>query len=378
MKIPLSLPHIGKSEKKIALDILNSLWLTHGKYNLKFEKAFANYIGCKYAVSLNSCTSALEVSLKALGIKKGDDVVVPSFTWVSSANAIVTVGANPIFCDCDIQTRNVTGKDLEKVITKKTKALMIVHYGGQPCNMDEIIKVTKKYKIHLIEDSAETLGAEWKKKKTGSFGVGCFSFFPTKNITTGEGGMITSNDKKFINKCKMYIAHGIDKTTLQREKLKKNWLKEAKLPGHNFRLSNLLAGIGLEQLKKINLLNRKRINLAKIYIKLINLNKLPVIPPQTNKNATHVYQTFSVLVNSKIRTNLLNFLNKNQIGASVHFTPPVHLQKFYKTFKSSKNNLKKTEYLSKSIISLPLYPSMKNRDVEYIINKLKEYFKKNG
>ena len=126
------------------------------------------------------------------------------------------------------------------------------------------------------------------------------------------------------------------------------------------------------------LLNRKRINLAKIYIKLINLNKLPVIPPQTNKNATHVYQTFSVLVNSKIRTNLLNFLNKNQIGASVHFTPPVHLQKFYKTFKSSKNNLKKTEYLSKSIISLPLYPSMKNRDVEYIINKLKEYFKKNG
>ena len=131
---------------------------------MKFEKAFANYIGCKYAVSLNSCTSALEVSLKALGIKKGDDVVVPSFTWVSSANAIVTV-EQPIFCDCDIQTRNVTGKDLEKVITKKTKALMIVHYGGQPCNMDEIIKVTKKYKIHLIEDSAETLEENGKKKK---------------------------------------------------------------------------------------------------------------------------------------------------------------------------------------------------------------------
>ena len=205
----------------------------------------------------------MEVSLKALGVKKGDDVIVPSFTWVASANAIVTVGANPIFCDSDIQTRNVRASDIEKVITKKTKALMIVHYGGQPCNMDEILKITKKYRIHLIEDSAETLGGKWKKKKTGSFGTGCFFIFPTKNITTGEGGMITSNDKNFINKCKMYIAHGIDKTTLQRETIKKNWFKEAKIAGHNFRLSNLLAGIGLEQLKKLDRLNSRRVSIGK-------------------------------------------------------------------------------------------------------------------
>ncbi len=378
MKIPLSLPDIGNSEKKIALEILNSLWLTHGKYNVKFEKAFANYIGCKYAVSLNSCTSALEVSLKALGIKKGDDVIVPSFTWVASANSIVTVGANPIFCDSDIQTRNVRASDIEKVITKKTKAVMIVHYGGQACNMDEILKITKKRKIHLIEDSAETIGGKWKKKKTGNFSIGCFSFFPTKNITTGEGGMITSNDKNFINKCKMYIAHGIDKTTLQRETIKKNWLKDAKIAGHNFRLSNLLAGIGLVQLKKLDYLNKKRISLAKKYINLIKKNKLPLVPPYKHKDATHVYQTFSVIVDHKIRDQLLDFLNQNKIGASVHFAPPVHLQKFYKKFKSSKNNLKNSEYLSKSLISLPIYPSMKTKELKFIIQKLKEYFFKNG
>ena len=150
--------------KKIALEILNSLWLTHGKYNVKFEKAFANYIGCKYAVSLNSCTSALEVSLKALGVKKGDDVIVPSFTWVASANAIVTVGANPIF-ETLIFKQECRASDIEKVITKKTKALMIVHYRGQPCNMDEILKITKKYRIHLLRIVQKLLEENGKKRK---------------------------------------------------------------------------------------------------------------------------------------------------------------------------------------------------------------------
>lgn len=374
MKIPLSLPDIGIKEKKIAIKILDSLWLTHGIYNLKFEQEFAKYIGCKYAVSLNSCTSALEVSLKALGIKNGDEVVVPTFTWVSSANAIVSVGAKPIFCDSDINTRNVRSEDIEKVITKKTKAVMIVHYGGQPCNMDDINRVVKKYRIKLIEDSAETLGAKWKNKKTGSFGIGCFSFFPTKNITTGEGGMITSNNKKFIEKCKKYVAHGIDKSTLQREKIKKNWIKEAVIPGHNFRLSNLLAGIGFEQLKKLDSLNNKRIKLAKKYIELINSSNLPIKTPFIQKNASHVFQTFSILVDQTIRDELLIYLNKNNIGASVHFTPPVHLQKYYKVKKRKK--FINAEYLSNASISLPLYPSMKEKHLNYTVKKLQNFFKK--
>ena len=164
---------------------------------MEFENKFSKYIGCKYSLSLNSCTSALELAIKVNGLKRNDEVIVPSFTWVSSINAIINSGATPVLCDSDIDTKNVTADHLEKN-NKKTKALMIVHYGGQICDMGKILKLVKKYRLILIEDSAETIGSKWRNKMSGSFGTGCFSFFPTKNITTGEGGMITTNSKNFM------------------------------------------------------------------------------------------------------------------------------------------------------------------------------------
>tara|TARA_B100000925_G_C22000714_1_gene471154 strand:- start:932 stop:2071 length:1140 start_codon:yes stop_codon:yes gene_type:complete len=373
-KIPLCVPSIGRNELKIASEILKSKWLTHGKYNDLFEQNFAKYIGVKYALSLNSCTSALELAIKANGLKKKDEVIVPSFTWVASANAILNGGATPVFCDSDIETRNTTARHIEKCITKKTKAIMIVHYGGQCCDMDGILKLVRKYDLILIEDSAETIGSKWKNRMAGSFGIGCFSFFPTKNITTGEGGMITSNDKKFIDKCKLLIAHGIDKTTYQREYATKPWIKISVLAGHNYRLSNLLAGIGFEQLKRINKLNTKRVKVAKKYYKVLGKLKeiqLPIFKKYTN----HTFQTFSILVPKKDRENLLIYLNLKGIGASVHFTPALHQQRLFKKHKRKKINLKNSEIISDSSISLPIYPDMKDSDIYYVCKNIIDYFK---
>ncbi len=372
-KIPLCIPSIDDKEYKVLKKILKSKWLTHGHYNDLFEKNFAKYLGVRYALSLNSCTSALELSIKANNLKKTDEVIVPSFTWVASANAIINGGATPVFCDSDLNTRNTTAENIEKCITKKTKALMIVHYGGQTCEMDKILKLVKKYKIILIEDSAETIGSKWKNKMAGSFGIGCFSFFPTKNITTGEGGMITSNNKKFIDKCKLLIAHGIDKSTLQRESIKKPWIKISVLPGHNFRLSNLLAGIGYEQLKKLDKLNLQRKKAASKYFKYLK-NVPQITLPFTSKFATHTYQTFAILVHPKKREGMLEFLNSKGIGATVHFTPALHQQKLFRKYRKKNTSFSNAEMISARTVSLPLYPSMKDKDIIYVCNNLKKFF----
>ena len=218
MLIPLSKPSFSKLEEKTILKVIKSGWLTHGKYNEKFEKYFKSYIGSKYCLSLNSCTSALVLAIKCQNII--GEVIVPSFTWLSSANAIILAGATPVFCDSDLKTRNVKKEHIEPLITNKTEAIMIVHYGGQSCEMDEIINLCNKYKLKLIEDSAETIGGTWKKKYAGSWGIGCFSFFPTKNITTGEGGIITCSNKKLYELFKSNAAHGIKTQSYEREKYK--------------------------------------------------------------------------------------------------------------------------------------------------------------
>ena len=194
MKIPLCKPSIDKSELRQIIKSLKSPWLTHGPNNLEFEKRFRNKFKTNYAVSMNSCTSALECAVLCLG-KKGE-IIIPSFTWVSTANSIINSGCIPVFADIDLDSRNIDPDSIIKKITKKTIAIMVVHFGGLPCNMDKILRICSKFKLQLIEDSAETLGATFKGKFTGSFGMGCFSFFPTKNITTTEGGMLTVKTKK--------------------------------------------------------------------------------------------------------------------------------------------------------------------------------------
>ena len=235
--------------------------------------------------------------------------------------------------------------------------------------MDNILKLTKKRKIELIEDSAETLGATWKKKYTGSFGIGCFSFFPTKNITTCEGGMLTTNSMERYIEIKKLIAHGINK-----DKKKHFWNREADLAGHNYRLPNHLAGLGISQFRQLSKFNKQRKKIAKKYDNFFKKLSDKFHVQKVNSNLTHSYQMYSILINSKYRNKLLYYLKKNNIEASVHFDPPLHQQRYLKKYYKKLPN---TEKLTKEIITLPIYPRLKQRDLNRIFKVIKIWYKKN-
>ncbi len=369
MKIPLCKPSIDNDEIKLVSKSLKSNWLTHGPYNQKFEELFNKKFNNKYSIAMNSCTSALECAVKSLGVK--GEIIIPSFTWVSTANAVLNCGSKPVFADIDFKTRNINLKNIKKCITSKTVAIIVVHFAGLPCDMIEISKYCKKNNIKIIEDSAETLGAKVNNKFTGTFGVGCFSFFPTKNITTTEGGMLTTNNKNTYNYVKKLIAHGIDKN------IKKNfWYRVAVLPGHNFRMPNHLAAIGYSQLKKIKKFNNARNNIANLYNLELSKPFYKINVPYIPKGFTHSFQMYTITVNAKIRNKLLNFLKKNNIEASAHFDPPLHSQNYLK--KYNKKKLPITEKLSKEIITLPIFPDMTKKEVFYVIKIIKKFYKINN
>ena len=369
--VPLSKTDLTKQEMSNVMEVLESGWLAPGKYNNLFEESFSEFIGSKYALSMNSCASALEVSIKVNDIK--GEVIVPSFTWVASVNAIVNHGATPVFCDIDPETRNTTAEHIELLITEKTEAVMVVHIGGQPCDMTKINELCKKYNLLLIEDSAETLGAKVDGKQSGSFGFGCFSFFPTKNITTGEGGMFTCNDEQIYKKAKSLIGHGIGSTTFERNN-KIAWYRDAVTAGHNFRMSNIHAAIGYAQFQRLEEMNEKRVKAASLYNELILEKKLPVTIPKVIENADHVYQMYTVTVESNLRNKLVTELNKLGVGASVHFDPPVHKQEYYKDFEI-RESLENTELLSNSIVTLPMFSSITDEEIYYVVECLEKILK---
>ncbi len=366
--IPLCPPNVGDEELQAVKEVLNSGWLAEGPKNKEFEEQFAKYIGVTEAVTLNSCTAALFLAVKGLGIK--GEVILPSFTFVASANAIVTAGATPVFAEVEYDTCNVDAADIERRITPRTEAIMPVHFGGQAVDMDAIMNIAAKHKLAVIEDSAETIGGTFKNKKTGAFATGCFSFFPTKNMTTGEGGMLTTNDHQLAEKVRALAGHGISKSTLQREKEKKPWLRSAMYAGYNFRLSNILAAIGVEQLKKLDAMNRMRREHA-AYLSKGLAGVAGIELPVEKQDRLHVYQMYTIKV-KKNRDEIVLKLREKGIGASVHFDPPVHLQAFYQeNYGIKKGDFPITERIADSIITLPMYPTMKQSDLDFIVETVK-------
>lgn len=366
MKIPLSKIYIDNNEINAVEQVLKSGWLTHGPKNEEFEKMFVDYIGVKQAITMNSCTSALQLAINAQGIT--GEIIVPSFTFVASVNAIITAGARPVFTDIEYDTCNIDALKIEKSISNNTQAIMVVHYGGQSCDMDPILDIARKHKLIVIEDSAETIGGEYKGKKTGSFATACFSFFPTKNITTGEGGMLTTNDDILAEKVRALKGHGILTTAS---------LRSADYAGYNFRMSNILAAIGVEQLKRIEELNARRREHAAYLTE--KLSKIPEIQtPVERKFNKHVYQMYTIKVGEEInRDEVVKGLRKAGIGASVHFDPPVHLQPFYKKAGHTGKELPVTEKVAKTIITLPMYPQLKIKELDYIINQVQKIIYEN-
>jgi perosamine synthetase len=372
-EVPLCRPSIKQGEIDAVVETLESGWLAHGEYNHKLEEAFAELLGVPHAISMNSCTSALDIALKVHGIK--GEVVLPSFTFVATANVVVTNGATPVFCEVDEATRNATAGTIAEKITPQTEAVIVVHYGGQPCQMDDIVTLCQDHGLLLIEDSAETIGATWRGKKAGSFGLGCFSFYPTKNITTSEGGVLTCFDDEVDQKARALISHGIFGTTFAREKAERPWFRAAEMAGHNFRMPNPLAALGYHQLLRLDEMNAQRVALAARYDELLAEFAPLISPPVTAEGATHVYQMYTVMVNDGSRDAIVNSMRERGVGASVHFDPPVHMQPFYRINYEVDGPMAVTEKLARHLITLPIYPDMSREDQDWVVECLRNALK---
>jgi len=371
-KIPLSDIDLDDEEIEAVTKVLRSKWLSMGPVTQKFEKEFADYLGVKHAFGVSSGTAALHIALKALGIEEGDEVIVPSLTFVATANSVLYCGANPIFADIiSLNNFNISPDDILEKITNKTKAITVVHYGGYPCDMDAIMEIAKAHNLKVIEDAAHAPGAEYKGKKCGTIGdVGCFSFFANKNLVTGEGGMIVTNDDALAEKIRMIRSHGMTTLTWDRHKGHAHSYDVVDM-GFNYRINEIASAIGLIQLRRLDGNNEKRREIVEEYKK--RLEKISGISvPFKNYKEKPSYHILPILLAEDIsRNEFIDKLKEKGIQTSIHY-PPIHLFTYYrKKFGFEEGILPKTEYVGEHEVTLPLYPGMREENVEYIINHIR-------
>ena len=345
-------------EKNILKEIkkvLNSNNYILGKQVKKFEKNFSKLNNSKFCVGVSSGTDALIIAIKSLDIGYKDKILVPSHTAPATIASIIEVGAHPIFVDVN-EEFNIDENKLPKKLNSKVKAIIAVHLYGNPCNMDLILKFAKKYNLKVIEDCSQAHFAEFKKKKVGNFGdLACYSFYPTKNVSAiGDAGAVITNSNKYFKKCKLIRQYG--------------WIKKnvSVINGSNKRLDEIQAAILNVKLKKSNLFTKKRIGIAKQYLSRIKNQNL--LLPKINSNKKHVFHLFVLRITNNKREKCINLLKKHNINPAIHYDIPNHKQKIYK--KYSNKSLKFTEYISSELLSLPIYPFLKQKDLNKIINVL--------
>lgn len=372
MKIPFGKPIIGKAEFNSIKKVLNSSRLVHGSKTEEFEKSFSNFVGGGFATSLSSCTSGLHLANIILGIGTNDEVLVPSLSHVATVHAVEYVGAKPIFVDADVKTGNIDLDLLQPKVTSKTKALVVVHYLGLPLNMDKVTQFCKKNKIFLIEDCALALGSRFKKKHVGLFGeIGAFSFYPVKHITTAEGGMVISKNKKIIDKVKKFKAFGYDRPLNQRII---PGMYDVNLLGYNFRMNEIEAAIGLEQLKRLpSFIKKRKTNMSTYKSKIKNIKNIRLIDNDLNKVINSYYCAVIMLENSlkTKRNQILKILVNKGIGCSIYYPGPIPNYKFYKKkYKINVNEFKNASLFSNSSISLPLGPHINKSEINFICQQL--------
>lgn len=377
--IPLAKPCIGKEEIDSVVKTIKSGWLTFGPKTKQFEDEIARYIGCKNAIAVNSCTAALHLSLVALDIGSDDEVITSPLTFCSTINIIVHTGAKPVLVDIDKETYNIDHNLIEEKITSKTKAIIPVHYAGQPCEMGKLMQIARKQGLYVIEDAAHAIGSEYKGKKIGTIGnTTCFSFYATKNLTTGEGGMITTNDDELADKLRIIRLHGMDRDAWKRYTKKNSWYYEVKCAGWKYNMTDIQAAIGLVQLKKLDRMNERRRELAYYYNKrLAEISGL--IIPKEEPNVKHVYHLYPLLVeplkHGANREELIKHLAANNIGTSVHFIPVYHHPFYKKNYSFQQSDYPNTEWVYEREVSLPLYPKLKEEEIDYITTKIKDFFR---
>jgi perosamine synthetase len=349
--IPISKPMIGREEIKAVKEVLESGMLAQGEVVEEFEDKFAAYIGVNYAIATNSGTAALHTALAAMGIKNGDEVITTSFSFFATASCVLMQNAKTVFVDIEPRTYNINQFEIEDKISERTKAIIPVHLYGQPCKMKEIMDIAEERNLTVIEDAAQAHGAEYDGKKIGSIGnISVFSFYSTKNIITGEGGMITTNDEGIAESARMIRNHG------QRER----YLHECL--GYNYRMTNIAAAIGLAQLKKLDKLNERRISNARYYNKRLNADK-PYIAP----NVKHVFHQYTIRV--KEREKFLEHLEKNGVGYGIYYPVTLSRQPLF----NSGSFFREAELASKEVVSIPVHPSLSKEEVKRVAEVVNSY-----
>lgn len=374
--LPFHQYSIGEEEKQSILNSIDSGWITTGPKTKQFESDFAKYIGCKHAIALNSCTAGLHLSLVSNNISTGDEVIVPTMTFTSSANVVIHAGATPILADINEKTLNIDVSKIEEKITARTKAIIPVHLAGQPCEMDEIEKIAKKYNLIIIEDAAHATESFYKNRKIGNISqITNFSFYATKNLCTAEGGMLTTNDDALAEKIRILSLHGLSKDAWKRYSNEGYKHYDVIYAGYKYNMTDIQSSLGIEQLKKLAGFSKIREKHKRLYDSLIskieNVSIVEEIPDIVH--ARHLYIVKINVDNLTItRDELMDLMIKENIGVSVHFIP-VHFHSYYKnTFNLKNEDFPVASKMANSILSLPFYPKMAEEDIVYVCNKLHE------
>ena len=351
--IPVAKPMLSGNEMEEIKAVLDSGILAQGETVAKFEEEFAKYVGTDYGIAVNSGTSGLHTALAAQGVKEGDEVITTPFSFIATATSILMQRAKPVFCDIDPRTYNIDPERIQEAITDRTKAIVVVHLYGLPCDMKPIMEIAESNGLKVIEDACQAHGTEYNGKKAGSLGdVGVFSFYPTKNMTTGEGGMITTSDLGVAEKTRMIRNHGQSERYVH------------PILGYNYRMTNINAAIGLSQLKMIDQFNEKRQDNARYYKENLDF-EAPFVPV----GRRHVYHQYTIQVDG--RDQFLKHLEKEGVGYGVHYQIPIHKQPLMRGYNGQ--SFPKAEEASKKVVSIPVHPGLTDEEREQIVRAVNGY-----
>jgi dTDP-4-amino-4,6-dideoxygalactose transaminase len=355
--IPIAKPLIGEEEKQAVMEVLNSGMIAQGPRVKAFEQAFAEMCGVRHAIATTSGTTALHVALLVSGIGEEDEVITSPFTFIASGNSILYTGARPVFVDIDPTTYNINPELIEAAVTPRTKAILPIHLFGVSCDMDPIMEIANRHNLAVIEDACQSHGASYHDRKVGSFGIGVFSLYPTKNMTSAEGGMITTNGDVLDEKSRVMRQHGMRRRYYHDEL------------GFNFRMTDVHAAIGLEQLKKLEMFNQKRRENAAY----LSSHLKGVITPVQPDGYEHVYHQYTVRVPDGRRDGLRDFLQERGIGSEVYYPVPIHQQTFYLHDLGYNVSMPESERAAREVLSLPVHPALSQADLEAITTAVNQY-----
>ena len=375
INVPFFVPDITKSDKTAIMNALDSTMLTDGPQLRKFEERFAKFVGTKFAIGVSNGTAALHLALKSLELKKGDEVIVPDITFAATANSVILTGATPVIADVNNDDMNISLDSIKKSITPKTKAILPVHLAGKICKISQIRKIAKDNNLRLVEDCAHAIGTKLKNKHAGTFGdAGCFSFYPTKNFTTIEGGMIITNSKSIAEYARTARSHGLTRSLADRSSKGKPWDYDIINPGFNYRLDEIRSALGLNQLKRINQLNSKRLTASK-YLTEKFKGIRGITTPEILTNHQHTYHLYIIRIKNeygKNRDKVFKELKKEGIQVSLHYKP-LHEFSAYKKLAKIYDKLDNSKEIYKENLSLPMYPGITKKDLDHIL----DFFEKN-